>query len=182
MANVCARCPKLLGRSCCEVVEGQKLATLTSADVRRISAYLRQRPERFSEVEWLSVGEVATYEAHYPILRGYFASSTGRTTLRAQDGACVLFRPGEGCTLPSDVRPRLCRLYPFEVRAGFVRPLVARYGSVPDAKAAQDGCLAMEEAEDLDALYAAFGTSEAEVKAMSAALGDEAREHGRTQA
>ena len=111
---VCARCPRVLGGSCCEVKEGEQLATLTRADVERIRAHTGLAARRFVGEEYLTEGEAADYEARRPLYRGYFRRAPVRWTLRTRAGACVFHSPERGCGLPGEVRPVACRLYPFE--------------------------------------------------------------------
>ncbi len=78
----CARCPKLLGTSCCEVREGEEgLATLTRADVARIAAHTGLSPRRFVHEEGLTEEEAAGYESRRPFYRGYFRRGPVRLTL-----------------------------------------------------------------------------------------------------
>ena len=74
---VCARCPRALGRSCCEVGPGEALATLTRADVARIAAHTGLSARRFVEEEGLDEEAAAAYEASRPLFRGYFLSFSG---------------------------------------------------------------------------------------------------------
>src|SRR4051794_854184 len=103
--HVCARCPRSLGISCCEVTEQDKLATLTHADVERISAATGLKAKKFVEEEWFTPEEAHAYEERRPLYQGYFARSQARLTLQRKDGACVLFEPGKGCSLDSQTRP-----------------------------------------------------------------------------
>lgn len=176
----CARCPRALGRSCCEPGPGDALATLTRADVARIGAHTRLAAARFSVEEPLGHEEARTYEEVRPLFRGYFARAPVRTTLRVVDGACLFHRAGAGCTLPADVRPVTCRLYPFERLPdggwGVVPP---RYGGLEAAREGGGGCLAVEEAESLHGLLAHFGTTLEALEALAAQLARDARAHGR---
>jgi Fe-S-cluster containining protein len=123
---VCARCPVVLGVSCCEVKEGEHLATLTRA------------------------------------------------------GACVFHEQGRGCGLPAEVRPVACRLYPFERWPdGGWSVQLSRYGDLAEARAGGGACLAVEEAERMEDVLAAFGTTRAEVEALGERLAEQTRAHGR---
>ncbi len=178
--SVCARCPVALGVSCCEPKEDEQLATLTRADVERITAHTRLAARRFIVEEGLSEMEAADYEARRPLYRGYFRRGPVRLTLAMRAGACVFHERGRGCGLPADVRPVACRLYPFERWPdGSWSVLMGRYGDLAEARAGGDACLAVEEAEGMEDVLAAFGTSHEVVEALGEQLAEEARAHGR---
>lgn len=182
---VCARCPQALGASCCEVKEGEQLATLTLADVARISAATGRAAASFQEDEWLSEEEAADYEARRPLYAGYFRHQPRRLTLRRKGGACVFLEPGRGCSLSPDVRPTACRLYPFELWPDGTWSLqVDRFGALEAARAAPPGsaCLAVEEATGLEHVLSAFGLTRETVEQLGAQLASEVREHARLTA
>ncbi len=171
MSHVCARCPKALGASCCEVKEDEYLALLTGADIRRIGEHVRRRPEHFVEEEWVERDEALEYEARRPLYRGYFRHSLLRRSLKRRDGACVFLDRETGCTLPAEVKPTACLLYPFEqVADGSWSVAVARYGSLEAAKGQWDACLAVEEAKRMADVLRAFGTTRPEVEALGERL------------
>jgi len=185
---VCARCPRALGRSCCEVAPGEALATLTRADVARIAAHTGLGARRFVEEEGLDEEAAAAYEAGRPLFRGYFRKGPVRLTLqqRPQAGggsACVFHRPGAGCALSAQVRPIACRLYPFDVFAdGSWGVMPGRYGALAAAREGGGACLAVEEGPEtgeLAALLAAFHTTREALEALGAELAREAEAHGR---
>jgi Fe-S-cluster containining protein len=155
-SSPCARCPGALGVSCCQVRPGERLATLTRADVDRIRAATRLRQERFVDQEPFSPQEAADYEKRRPGWRGYFRWTQLRWTLRVYRGACVFLGP-HGCSLDTSVRPTACLLYPFEpALAGFTLA-VERSGSVADARATgEPRCLAAEEASSQRELQRLF--------------------------
>ena len=184
---VCARCPRALGHSCCEVGPGEALATLTRADAARIAAHTGLSLRRFTEEEGLDEEAASAYEASRPLFRGYFRRAPVRLTLqqRPQAGgrsACVFHRAGSGCALPEDVRPIACRLYPFERFAdGSWGAMPGRYGSLAAARVGGGACLAVEEAPEvgeLEALLAAFHTTREVLEALGAELARESRVHG----
>ncbi|MBX5483094.1 MAG: YkgJ family cysteine cluster protein [Myxococcaceae bacterium] len=178
--SVCARCPKLLGASCCEVKPGEHLATLTRADVARIRDHLRRAAHTFVDEEVLSDAEVRDYEARRPLYRGYFRRGPVRWTLRQHDGACVFHDRARGCVLPVEVRPLACRLYPFEqFPDGSWSVQMGRHGDIAAAQRAGGACLAVEEATDMDEVLAAFGTTRDEVERLGAELAEAVSEHGR---
>ncbi|EPX65355.1 hypothetical protein D187_000781 [Cystobacter fuscus DSM 2262] len=180
MGPVCARCPRLLGSSCCEVKPGEQLATLTRSDVERIAAHTGLSPRRFVAEEYLTEEDAAGYEARRPLYRGYFRRGPVRLTLLVRAGACVFHERGQGCGLPPEVRPLACRLYPFERWPdGSWSVQMGRYGDLEQARAGGDACLAVEEAGDMEAVWAAFNTTPETVEALGARLAEESGRHGR---
>jgi Fe-S-cluster containining protein len=177
---VCARCPAALGGSCCEVKEDEQLATLTRADVERIAGHTRLASRRFVTEEYLSEEEAADYEARRPLYRGYFHRGPVRLTLITRSGACVFHEQGRGCGLPADVRPVACRLYPFERWPdGSWSVQMSRYGDLAEARAGGGACLAVEEAEGMEEVLSAFGSTRESVEALGEQLARETRAHGR---
>jgi hypothetical protein len=178
----CLRCPRALGRSCCEVGEGDHLATLTRADVARIAAHARLAPARFLEEEWLLWEEAHAYEERRTLYRGYFRHAPVRLTLQARGGACVFHTAARGCSLPADVRPTACLLYPFERWPDGTWGLqVERLGSLEEARAAGGAaCLAVEEAQSVEGLAETFGTTLPELESLAARLRDEVLQHARS--
>lgn len=176
----CARCAKALGKTCCEPRGTEHLAMLTRADIARIAAHTSLPARRFTEEEGISEAGAADFETRWPLYRGYFRHGPVRTTLAARQGACVFFNRLSGCTLPAAVRPVACRLYPFEQWAdGSWSLAVGRYGDLTVAREEGSACLAIEEAESMEEVFAAFGTTREAVEALGAQLAEEARSHGR---
>ena len=178
MSQVCARCPKVLGNSCCEVKPSEQLATLTWADVDRLQEATGLRLEAITEFEWLDEGAAAGWLQVHPSWAGYFAAATRRLTLKRRGSACV-FHTATGCSLTAQQRPTACRLYPFEVRAGSQWGLqVDRFGSVEDAVASNEhACLAVEEAASFEALWEAFGTTREALEELQLRLRQEVKAH-----
>jgi len=178
---VCARCPRVLGASCCEVTPGEQLATLTLADVTRLVEATGRSPASFCEDEWLTETEAQEYEARRPLYAGYFRHQPRRFTLKRRDGACVFHTRATGCLLSEGVRPTACRLYPFELWADAAWSLqVDRHGTLEAARAAGGAaCLAVEESSSMEDVLAAFGTTRARVEALGTQLSEEVREHAR---
>jgi Fe-S-cluster containining protein len=164
----CARCAKALGRSCCEVREGETLAMLTAADVNRLQAATGLPRARIVEEEWLTWEEARRYEERRPLYRGYFREAPLRVTLQIREGACVFFAPGKGCTLPVAARPVPCRLYPFEpTESGRLMVTVDIFPSMEEAAASSAlVCLAVQEVDDWEGLLAAFRTNREELRAL----------------
>lgn len=183
MTSPCARCPKVLGVSCCEVKGDEQLATLTWADVERLQEATGLSVEAITEWEWLDEAAAAKWTQLHPALGSYFGPSTRRLTLRRRAGACVFHGP-RGCSLTAEQRPTACRLYPFEVRThGEWGLQVDRFGSVEQALASGDhACLAVEEADSFEALWRAFGTTRQALEELGQRQRQEARAHGEREA
>lgn len=177
--HVCARCPKVLGASCCVAREGERLVTLTLSDVARIGRYVRRPADAFRVTEVLDVADAWAYEERRPLWRGYFRRSGERLTLKLRGRACVFLDEAKGCALPPEVRPLGCRIYPFDLWPdGRWGVQVGRYGTPEAAKAASDACLAVEESKGLEGLFRVFGTRQAEIEALGEQLRRESRAHG----
>jgi Fe-S-cluster containining protein len=180
VSPACARCAKLLGKSCCEPRHTEQLAMLTRADMDRISEHTGLPARRFTEEEGVSEEGAADFEAKWPLYRGYFGRGPVRTVLQARAGACIFFKRSSGCTLPAEVRPTACQLYPFDQWAdGSWSLAVGRFGDLELAREQGGACLAVEEAESMEDVFAAFGTSRERVEALGAQLARETRSHGR---
>jgi Fe-S-cluster containining protein len=178
-APVCARCPKILGASCCEVLPGQHLATLTAADTDRIKSYLRRSEKDFADVEWLSDEEAQRYVDRWPLYDGYFRAGPARWTLKVKNGACVFHRKDSGCALPEETRPTACRLYPFEPRGDGTLSLQTSRGGEKAASADEGACLAVEEASEMSHVLRAFHSSPEKVAALCQILRSEVQDHAR---
>lgn len=177
----CGRCKKRLGSSCCEVLDTERLATLTTADVNRMVRATSRPARHFLEVEWLSHGEILDYAQVRPVYEGYFANSPARLTLARKGGACVFHGAETGCALSSEVRPVACQLYPFEPwPGGGFSLLVERHGTAElERRGMAPACLAVEESESMEALQKAFGVTEGSLQQLAARLRGDVLEHGR---
>lgn len=103
----CARCARMQ-RTCCQRAE----IVLTSGDIRRVG-------DHTSRTDFWSVRapEDPAYLGHDPDDPNWLAYTTDensrrRMLNRSPEGDCTFLGP-EGCVLPTDVRPIVCRLYPF---------------------------------------------------------------------
>lgn len=113
----CARCA-CVRLTCCERAE----ITLTDGDLRRVAAWTGR--DDFSERRWPQDPADAVPDPDDPDWhRGTVApDGTRRVLRRRRGGACTLL--GEaGCSLPEDVRPLVCRLYPFVYDARGLAPV-----------------------------------------------------------
>lgn len=187
--SACARCSKALGTSCCEVNSGEKLATLTWADVRRVAEVTGKSWRQFAEWEPIAPDDADRWQRLHPLHEGYFGPVPRRLTLRRKPEragqertACVFHDLKTGCTLDAEARPLACRLFPFVPHAGGWSLTVDKFGSVDRARRSQGkGCLAVEEAGSLDALAEALGTSLSALEALAVRTKEEARAHGKSE-
>lgn len=116
---LCVRCARHM-RTCCQTSE----IYVTPGDVQRIEAF---------------AGETDFYEFRTPDDPVYLEQSddptwercvfredgTRRVLKRRQDGDCR-FLGTAGCTLPLEIRPLICRIYPFDYNAEGIKPALAR--------------------------------------------------------
>jgi len=146
--GICAECALAKGQVCCDVAEGERLATLTLADIDRIEAATGWPARRFVSTEELDPAVRLGYETLRPLYRGMFVSGL-RHELKAWRGACALLERGRGCRLPAEAKPLACRLYPLDFDlAGRVVLLDAPH------------CLALERATRPGELLRMLGTSQ----------------------
>lgn len=102
----CAQCAGL-GPTCCERSE----VLVTRGDIQRVAAHTgvtdcwERRPVRDPAV--LDQPDDPNF-----VRWGFDENGTRRTLKRRPNGSCV-FLSTRGCSLPTEVRPLICRLYPF---------------------------------------------------------------------
>lgn len=103
--SACARCAGL-GKTCCQRSE----VLVTLGDVARISRHTG----RDGAWEWRAPADPSYLEQQDdPNFRlwGFSPDGHRRALKRNPNGDCV-YLGNEGCTLPNQVRPLVCRLYP----------------------------------------------------------------------
>jgi len=111
--TLCARCARQ-GKTCCQDRE----IYLTPGDRRRMQAYTGN--EAF--VEWSPTADPSYLDQDDdPLWRRYVFDHDGRRRIlkRRPDGNCF-FLDTQGCRLPMDVRPLLCRLHPLTYTADHI--------------------------------------------------------------
>lgn len=110
MPTLCARCAQQ-GRTCCQ---GREIY-VTPGDIRRIRAFTG----KLQFVEWTCVMDPSYLDQDDdPLWRRHVFGSDGcrRTLKQAVNGDCIFLGP-QGCRLPMEVRPLLCRLHPLTYTA-----------------------------------------------------------------
>jgi Fe-S-cluster containining protein len=163
---ICAECAAR-GTLCCLVAKGEKLATLSFSDIRRIEEATGLPEHRFVEREQLDPMARLAYETFRPTLRGLFDGNV-RLGLKARRGACVFLERGVGCTLDEETKPLACKLYPFDYDLAGNLTLV-------DAP----HCLALTSAASEADLLRLFGTSRRTLRRLRSQTLEEAREHAK---
>lgn len=103
----CARCARMQ-KTCCQHAE----IVLTDGDIARITAHTG-RPDFWSRQKPTNPAYLLPDPAD-PNWLPYTTDASGHRRMlnRHPDGDCGFLGPA-GCTLPVDVRPLVCRLYPF---------------------------------------------------------------------
>lgn len=116
---LCVRCARYM-RTCCQTCE----VYVSPGDVQRIADHtgradfyefrVPDNPE-YLHNEDDPLWQTATFRA----------DGTRRVLRRRPEGDCTFLGP-HGCTLPLDVRPLVCRLYPYDYTEQGIRPQLAR--------------------------------------------------------
>jgi len=108
---LCVRCARHR-KTCCQLSE----VYATPGDVRRIALYTGLDPVGEDSFVCFTLPENPVYVVDDdPTWQEFVVRPDGmrRTLRRAANGDCVFLGP-QGCTLPLDVRPLVCRIYPFD--------------------------------------------------------------------
>lgn len=112
---LCARCARHQ-RTCCQDTE----IHVTLADVRRIMPYA----DGVEFTEYRAPGDpVYDQRIEDPVWHQHVFRPDGtRRILKQQANGDCHFLGAAGCRLPADVRPIVCRLYPFDYTAAGLTP------------------------------------------------------------
>ena len=104
---LCARCARHM-KTCCQTPE----IYVTPGDVERIANHIGRRDFAHFRVPtdpvYLEEDDDPVWQEH--VVR---EDNTRRVLKKRPDGDCSLLGP-QGCTLPVEVRPLVCRLYPYD--------------------------------------------------------------------
>jgi Fe-S-cluster containining protein len=116
---LCARCARHT-RTCCQDTQ----IYVTPGDVERIAARTGRRD--FYEFR-LPDDPIYLDNADDPLwaLHVFREDGTRRILKHEPNGDCT-FLGEQGCTLPIEARPLICRLYPFDYNAEGIKPVLAR--------------------------------------------------------
>jgi Fe-S-cluster containining protein len=104
---LCVRCARAQ-KTCCQISE----VYVSPGDVRRIAAFTGQND--FYHDQRPATSDYADQDDD-PVWRDHVFQPDGsrRILRRTSSGDCIFLR-SDGCCLPLDVRPLVCRLYPFD--------------------------------------------------------------------
>ncbi|MGQ9604699.1 MAG: YkgJ family cysteine cluster protein [Thermogutta sp.] len=104
---LCVRCARTQ-RTCCQISE----IYITPGDLERIAAYTGESDffeyRRPANPEYLDQSDDPLWAACV-----FRPDGTRRVLRRSESEGCLFLGPG-GCRLPLEVRPLVCRLYPFD--------------------------------------------------------------------
>lgn len=105
----CAKCATIQ-KTCCQQAE----IVLTVGDVGRIEAYAGRSRDEFSEYRAPSDPGYTEQDPDDPNWLSYTIRPDGtRHVLQRQSNGDCTFLGDKGCILPTEVRPLVCRLYPY---------------------------------------------------------------------
>ncbi len=111
---LCARCARHQ-KTCCQTPE----VYVTLGDVERIAGHLGRDDfwhfKVATDPAYLDQGDDPVWQEN--VIR---EDNSRRVLKRLPDGDCTLLGP-QGCTLPLEVRPLICRLYPYDYDASGIR-------------------------------------------------------------
>lgn len=105
--HVCARCARL-GPTCCERCE----IVLTDGDIARITVHA-ERDDFWESRAPVDPGYLDQDDDPNWLVWTVEPDGTRRVLRRRDTGACM-FLSSAGCTLPTETRPLICRLYPYQ--------------------------------------------------------------------
>lgn len=104
---LCARCARHM-KTCCQTPE----IYVTPGDVERIANHVGRRDFSHFRVPtdpvYLEQDDDPAWQKHV-----FREDNSRRVLKKTPDGDCSLLGP-QGCTLPWEVRPLVCRLYPYD--------------------------------------------------------------------
>lgn len=118
--DLCAECARR-GETCCQKVE----IFVTLGDIERIAAYTGETDFH----EWRDQEDPTYYRAEDdPVWVECTIRADGRRRFVKQkaNGDCLMLTE-QGCKLPLQVRPLICRLYPWDYGDEGLRGIIAEY-------------------------------------------------------
>jgi len=154
--NICARCSATFG-SCCIAVPGCGYhSTFVSDDEARVIEKYISGSENLFTYETNTVEFIKYAGSLFPdypdeVVRCFPLNGKHRSLHIDCFGRCR-FLSGNGCILPSAIRPGICRIYPFWIIRGDLKLFT------------NDRCLAQQEASDIPGQLLLFQMSENDVK------------------
>ena len=153
--SACARCAQR-GPTCCRLTPGDEEYCFPLSELERARildhccdaggfALQLNSPDFIENLERLFPGEDGAVRALFPRNKFHY-----RLAVDAE-GACRFLRP-DGCSLPRDIRPYYCRLFPFwfaEREMTFFQPA---------------GCVAVEEGRTVNGVCSALRMGKREIR------------------
>lgn len=116
---LCVRCARHM-RTCCQTCE----IYVSPGDARRIATYVGN--DEFHEFRRPEDAAYLDHDDDPPWRDHVFRRDGSRRVLKRQpSGDCTFLGP-QGCILPLEVRPLVCRLYPYDYDAGGIQDEPAR--------------------------------------------------------
>lgn len=123
ITNLCVECSKLRRFTCCQ--DNKIEVYITKGDVDRIHKYTNQ-DEFYTFV--IPKDELYQGQDDDPIWKeNVFRSDGSRRILNRLDNSNCLFFGSNGCLLPMEVRPLLCRLFPLSFDSDGLFPELFEY-------------------------------------------------------
>jgi Fe-S-cluster containining protein len=120
MESLCARCARHT-TTCCQQTD----IYVTPGDVQRIAAYACRRDFYEFRLPGDPVYMQQDDDPIWPALVYKDAHGTRRLLKQKQNGDCH-FLGDQGCVLPTEARPLICRLYPFDFNEQGIVPTLAK--------------------------------------------------------
>lgn len=119
---LCVRCARAM-ETCCQSCE----IYVSPGDAQRIAEYTQTTVESFAEFRYPDDPIYLTAHEDDPIwpLTVIREDHQRRVLKRRENGDCH-FLGEQGCRLPLETRPLVCRLYPFDYNEQGIKPQLAR--------------------------------------------------------
>ncbi|HAN99118.1 MAG TPA: hypothetical protein DCQ98_17550 [Planctomycetaceae bacterium] len=119
--HLCVRCARL-GPTCCQSCQ----IYVGPGDAERISQYVGEPVEAFADFRYPDDPIYLTAHDDDPIWPRTVIREDGhrRVLNRRENGDCTFLGP-TGCRLPLEVRPLVCRLYPYDYNQAGIKPRLA---------------------------------------------------------
>ena len=119
--HLCAKCARA-GKTCCQTSE----IYVTPGDARRITEYTHRPAEDYCEFRYPCDPIYLNAHDDDPIwLVTVIRQDQNRRVLKRRDDGDCSFLGERGCTLPVEVRPLVCRLYPYDFNEQGIKPQLA---------------------------------------------------------
>lgn len=168
---ICLQCSKV-NPTCCRLNPGTErfCFPLSSGEITRISGYLGKNnffAQEINDKEFIFRLTKLLPLPRKQIFQLFPLDSFHKRLKTDKDGSCLLLREN-GCTLPEDIRPAYCRIYPFWFKD-------SRLTFIKDSH-----CLAQDHKQSVQGLLKLFKTGHVDLqKYFDAMIESFTSEHGR---